>query len=120
MSKVTVDFDRIEREWPPQERGLAVAYSVVGLFARGRIKSIFEQNAGDGRGAGEELEELCAELMERGTKFLNVHARKNPKLCAAGKRWLTAPLLRAWVFEQAEAMGKIDLSSEEGRGAGEA
>ena len=115
MSQVTVDFDRIEREYPRQERGLAVARSVFEQFARGSIKSTFERFPNDGQSAGEELEGLSVDLVEWGTKFLDSHAKENPKLCAAGKRWLTERLLRAWVFELAEEFGKTVESDKENR-----
>ncbi|MBQ3331857.1 MAG: hypothetical protein IJG83_00385 [Thermoguttaceae bacterium] len=102
MSKITVDFDKIKRDYPRQERGLAVARSVFDQCAPESIKSIFERFPNDGQSAGEELEELGAFLVECGTKILDSYAKEHPKLCAAGKRWLTERLLHAWVFELLE------------------
>lgn len=118
MGQITVDFDQIKREYPRQERGLAVARRLFEQCAPGSIDSIFEQYPNDPQSAGEEIQELGVYLVEWGTKILDSYAKEHPKLCAAGKRWLTERLFNIWVHELIEEKNEpsSDDSGEDNRG----
>lgn len=102
MKAISIDFARIQKNFPKHERGIELARSVIEQVAGAEIKSLRPETAEDAEYCVEQVEMACPRWHYVAGEHLSAFAGEHPALCAAAKRWLNPSLIRAWAFEIAE------------------
>ena len=102
MKAISINFKRIQNNFPEHERGLVLARTVIEQVAGAEIGKLRPAIADDVEGSVKLVEAACPRWMNEAGEQLSAYTKWYPRLCAAAKCWLNPSLVRAWAFEIAE------------------